>query len=77
MEDINDLLYDDVEAKYLALQNKKKNRRKKKRKKRLLILLVALACRAVYFIESDFSKVKSLDEEIPSIRNKWFFKRQD
>ena len=60
MEDINDLLYDDVEAKYLALQNKKKNSRKKKRKKRLLILLVALALAALYFI-SDFSKVKSLD----------------
>lgn len=55
MEDINDLLYDDVEAKYLALQNKKKNRRKKKRKKRLLILLVALALAALYFI-SDFFK---------------------
>ena len=37
MEDINDLLYDDVEAKYLALQNKKKNRRKKKLKVRLII----------------------------------------
>ena len=55
MEDINDLLYDDVEAKYLALQNKKKNRRKKKRKKRLLILLVALALAALYFI-SDFQR---------------------
>ena len=60
MEDINDLLYDDVEAKYLALQNKKKNRRKKKRKKRLLILLLAGILATLYFV-SDFSKVKSLD----------------
>lgn len=70
MEDINDLLYDDVEAKYLALQNKKKNRRKKKRKKRLLILLVALALAALYFI-SDFSKVKSLD-----VRGNSFYTKQ-
>jgi len=70
LEDINDLLYDDVEAKYLALQNKKKNRRKKKRKKRLLILLVALALAALYFI-SDFSKVKSLD-----VRGNSFYTKQ-
>ena len=58
MEDINDLLYDDVEAKYLALQNKKKNRRKKKRKKRLLILLVALALAALYFIKGEITGCK-------------------
>ena len=60
MEEINDLLYDDVEAKYLALQNKKKNRKKRKRKNRLCFLLIAAALAAMYFI-SDFSKVKSLD----------------
>lgn len=70
MEDINDLLYDDVEAKYLALQNKKKNRRKKKRKKRLLILLAACVLAALYFI-SDFSKVKSLD-----VRGNSFYTKQ-
>ena len=59
MEELNDLLYDDVEAKYLALQKKKKNRKKKKRQRRLLILVILIAVIAVYFY-SDISKVNAL-----------------
>lgn len=71
MEDINDLLYDDVEAKYLALQNKKKNRKKKKRKRRLVILLAVTILIILYLI-SDFSKVKSLD-----VKGNIFYTKQD
>ena len=60
MEDINDLLYNDVEAKFLALQNKKKKRKKRRRKIRLIVLSVLLLSGALYFT-SDSSKVKSLD----------------
>lgn len=59
MEDLEDILYDDVEAKFLTLQNKKKNRKKRKRRRRLLILLVLICIGALYFY-SDISKVKSL-----------------
>lgn len=60
MEELDDILYDDVEAKYLALQNKKKNRKKKRRKRRLMILFILLAVGFLYF-NSDMSKVKSLE----------------
>ncbi len=59
MEEVNDLLYDDVERKYLALQNKKKKRRKQKRRLRLCIFAVVLFVICLYF-SGDFSKVKSL-----------------
>lgn len=60
MEEIDDILYDDVEAKYLALQNKKKNRKKKRRKRRLVIFAIILVIGCLYF-SSDVSKVKSLE----------------
>lgn len=60
MEDLEDILYDDVEAKFLTLQNKKKNRKKRRRRRRLLILLVLVCIGALYFY-SDLSKVKSLE----------------
>lgn len=60
MEDINDLLYNDVEAKFLALQNKKKKRKKRRRKIRLIVLSVLILGGTLYFT-SDSSKVKSLD----------------
>lgn len=60
MEDLEDILYDDVEAKYLTLQNKKKNRKKRRRKRRWIGLLVIGCVLALYFV-SDVSKVKSLD----------------
>lgn len=59
MEEVNDLLYDDVERKYLALQNKKKKRRKKKRRTRLCIVIVILILSCLY-LGSDLSKVKSI-----------------
>lgn len=60
MEDINDLLYNDVEAKFLALQNKKKKRKKRRRKIRMITIGVLLLIGVLYF-SSDASKVKSLD----------------
>lgn len=60
MEDLNDILYDDAEARYLALQNKKKNRKKRRRKRRLLILAVLIFLGTLYFT-NDISKVKSLE----------------
>ncbi|MEG0468932.1 cell division protein FtsQ/DivIB [Amedibacillus sp. YH-ame6] len=60
MEEIEDILYDDVEAKYLALQNKKKNRKKKRRKIKVFTVLILFVFGFLYF-SSDLSKVKSLD----------------
>lgn len=60
MEDLEDILYDDVEAKYLTLQNKKKNRKKRKRRRHLLIFFVLL-CVGIFYFSSDISKVKSLE----------------
>lgn len=60
MEELNDLLYDDVEAKYLSLQNKKKKRKKKRRRKRLTTLFTVIILLVLYFM-SDFSKVKYLE----------------
>ncbi|MEG1475591.1 MAG: FtsQ-type POTRA domain-containing protein [Longicatena sp.] len=60
MEDIDDILYDEVEAKCLALQNKKKNRKKKRRKRRACILGVVIIL-GIFYFSSDLSKVKSLE----------------
>lgn len=59
MEDIKELLYDDVEQKYIALQDKKKKRKKRIRRTRRIVILTLLVGGMVYFF-SDFSKVKSL-----------------
>lgn len=60
MEDINELLYNDTEAKFLALQKKKKNRKKRRRRFQVLFLLLVLLL-SVFYFTSDASKVKSLD----------------
>lgn len=62
MEDLNELLYDDVEAKILAYKTKRDNRKKRRHRKQLIVLLILIALATVYFI-SDVSKVKSLDVE--------------
>lgn len=58
-EKLDTLLYDDVDAKYQALQDKKKNRKKVRRRKRLLITAVCVFLVAIYFT-SDLSKVETL-----------------
>lgn len=60
MEDINELLYNDTEAKFLALQKKKKNRKKRRRRFQAFFLLIVIVLGTFYFT-SDASKVKSLD----------------
>lgn len=59
MEEINKIIYDDEEAKLLALENKKKNR-----KKRMLVIriisLLGIICLFVAYFASDLSKVKSV-----------------
>lgn len=62
MDEIKDILYDDIEAKYLLLQNKKKNR-KKRRKRFQLIFFIGIIVFCVLYVSSDFSKVKSLGVE--------------
>lgn len=58
-EKLDTLLYDDVDVKYQALQDKKKNRKKVKRRKRLFILFAVIFLIGIYFM-SDASKVKTL-----------------
>lgn len=71
MEELDELLYDDVEAKYLALQNKKKQRKKRRRKRRLLIIGGILVIGFLYF-SSDLSKVKSLE-----VKGNRFYTKED
>ena len=60
MEDVNDILFDDTEAKFLALQNKKKKRKKRRRRFQVFAILIIIVLSSLYFV-SDASKVKSLD----------------
>lgn len=60
MEELDDLLYDDVEAKFLALENKKKKRKKRRRKFKLMLLAIVIIAGTLYFCSSA-SKVKSLE----------------
>ena len=71
MEQLDELLYDDVEAKYLALQNKKKKRKKRRRKRRLVIAGAILLVASLYFM-SDISKVKSLE-----VKGNRFYTKED
>lgn len=59
MEDLKDILYDDVEQKFIELQDKKKKRKKRWRRIKRFVIIGTLVFGTVYFI-SDFSKVKSL-----------------
>lgn len=71
MEELDDILYDDVEAKYLALQNKKRNRKKRRRRRNLMLLVIILVIGGIYF-NSDYSKVKSL-----AVRGNTFYSEQE
>lgn len=58
-EKIDELLYDDVEAKFLELENRKKQRRRRRRKIRLITLALLVTFGVLYF-SSSLSKVRSL-----------------
>lgn len=60
MEDLSIFLQDDVEAKFLALQNKKKRRKRRRRKYKIIAVLVIVFSGFLYF-KSDVSKVKSFE----------------
>ena len=59
MEDLKDILYDDVEQKFIELQDKKKKRKIRWRRVKNIVILTVLVIGTVYFA-SDYSKVKSL-----------------
>ncbi len=59
MEDIKDILYDDVEQKFIELQDRKKKRKVRWRRVKRLVILTVLIVGTFYFA-SDYSKVKSL-----------------
>lgn len=59
MEDLKDILYDDVEQKFIELQDKKKKRKIRWRRVKNIVILTVLAVGTIYFA-SDYSKVKSL-----------------
>ncbi|MFR6361442.1 cell division protein FtsQ/DivIB [Amedibacterium intestinale] len=59
MEEVENLLYDDVEAKFLKLENKKKKRKRRNRKIRMMVLAFLIVAGIVYF-GSDVSKIKVL-----------------
>lgn len=59
MEDINDLLYDDVEAKLTEIKDKKERRKKRYKNVKKYTLLGMILFVIFYFI-SDYSKIKSL-----------------
>lgn len=59
MEDIKDILYDDVEQKFIELQDKKKRRHKRWKRIKRFVLLGGLIFGSIYFL-SDYSKVQSL-----------------
>lgn len=59
MEDLKDILYDDVEQKFIELQDKKKKRKIRWRRVKNIVILAILIIGTIYFA-SDYSKVKSL-----------------
>lgn len=71
MENLNDLLYDDVEQKFIELQDKKKKRRKRWKRIKSTILIGGILIGSVYFF-SDYSKVQSL-----SVTGNAYFSEQD
>lgn len=60
MEQLETFLHDDMEAKFLALQNKKRKRKRRRRKIQFVCSLIILISVTLYFI-SDASKVKTLE----------------
>lgn len=62
MEDLKDILYDDVEQKFIELQDKKKRRGKRWKKFKITTIMLVLIIGSAYFL-SDYSKVKSLSVE--------------
>lgn len=62
MERLDTFIQDDVEAKFLALENKKRKRKRRRRKIRLVCVLAILISVTLYFI-SDASKIKTLEVE--------------
>ena len=62
MERLDTFIQDDVEAKFLALENKKRKRKRRRRKIRLVCALAILISVTLYFI-SDASKIKTLEVE--------------
>lgn len=60
MEDLKEILYDDVEQKFIALQDRKKRRRVRWNRIKLLVIGGSLILAIGYFL-SDVSKVKSLN----------------
>lgn len=59
MEDIKDILYDDVEQKFIELQDKKKRRHKRWKRIKRIGLFGGIFLAGIYFM-SDYSKVQSL-----------------
>ncbi len=59
MEDLKDILYDDVEQKFIELQDRKKKRKVRWRRVKILVSFTLLIVGTFYFA-SDYSKVKSL-----------------
>ncbi len=59
MEELKEILYDDVEAKFMELQDRKKKRRIRWQRVKLLCIIVLAVLGIIYF-SSDYSKVKSL-----------------
>lgn len=59
MEDLKDILYDDVEQKFIELQDKKKKRKVRWRRVKNIVIIAVLVIGTIYFA-SDYSKVKSL-----------------
>lgn len=60
MEEVENLLYDDVEAKFLKLENKKKKRKKRNRKIKMMAFVILIVFGVIYF-SSDISKIKILE----------------
>lgn len=60
MERLDTFIQDDVEAKFLALENKKRKRKRRRKKIRLVCTLAIFISLTLYFI-SDASKIKTLE----------------
>lgn len=77
MEDLKEILYDDVEQKFIELQDRKKKRKIRWQRVKLIVLAV-VALVAIFYFSSEHSKVKSLsvsgntyyrDDEILDLAN--------
>lgn len=59
MENLKDILYDDVEQKFIELQDKKKKRKQRWKRMKYILFFGGIIIGSAYFL-SDYSKVKSL-----------------